>query len=56
MVLFALHTGLRDQEICGLRWDWEHQFQGTELSLFVIPETNAKNGRERIVPLNSVAR
>jgi integrase len=56
MVLFALHTGLRDQEICGLRWDWEHQLQGTEMSLFVIPETNAKNGRERIVPLNSVAR
>lgn len=56
MTLFALHTGLRDQEICGLRWEWEHQVMGLETTVFVIPETEAKNGRERIVPLNSVAR
>lgn len=51
MVLFALHTGLRDQELCGLRWEWEHQVSGTEATVFVIPETEAKNGRERMVAL-----
>lgn len=56
MTLFALNTGLRDQEICGLRWEWEHQVTGLEATVFVIPETEAKNGRERIVPLNAIAR
>ena len=23
MVLFAINTGLRDENIAGLRWDWE---------------------------------
>jgi integrase len=56
MVLFALHTGLRDQELCGLRWSWEHRVSGLETTVFVIPEYEAKNGRERIVPLNAVTR
>ena len=25
MALFAVNTGCRDQEVCGLRWEWEHQ-------------------------------
>jgi integrase len=54
--LFALHTGLRDQEIYGLRWDWEHDVKGLHTTVFVIPETETKHGRERIVPLNTVAR
>lgn len=29
MVLFALHTGLRDQELCGLKWDHEMKITGT---------------------------
>ena len=45
-----------DQEICALRWEWEHQVTGMETTVFVIPETEAKNGRERIVPLNAIAR
>lgn len=56
MTLFALNTGLRDQEICALRWEWEHQVTGMETTVFVIPETEAKNGRERIVALNAIAR
>lgn len=56
MVLFALNTGLRDQEICGLRWDAECRVQGLDATVFIIAEDKAKNGRERIVPLNSVAR
>jgi len=56
MALFALHTGLRDQEICGLRWEWEHQVTVMDTTVFVIPETESKNARDRIVPLNAVAR
>jgi integrase len=56
MTLFALHTGLRDQEICGLQWQHEKEISGTSETVFIITEERAKNNHERIVPLNSVAR
>ena len=56
MALFAVHTGCRDQEICGLRWEWEHEVTGTGNTVFVLPGSATKNGIERIVPLNAVAR
>ncbi|MEI6108000.1 MAG: site-specific integrase [Opitutae bacterium] len=56
MALFAVHTGCRDQEICGLRWEWEHEVTGTAYTVFVLPAEATKNGKERIIPLNAVAR
>ena len=56
MVLFALNTGLRDQEICGLKWSEECKVSGLDTTVFIIEESRTKNNRERIVPLNSVAR
>jgi integrase len=56
MVLFALNTGLRDQEICGMKWADECKVSGLDSTVFIISEDRAKNGRERIVPLNSVAK
>ena len=56
MALFAVNTGMRSEEICGLRWEWEYQVEGLEATVFVLPETATKNGKERIVPLNAVAR
>jgi len=56
MVLFALHTGLRDQELCGLKWDHEARVPELDTTVFIIGEERAKNERERIVPLNAVAR
>jgi len=56
MTLFALHTGLRDQEICGLKWEHEAKISDTQESVFIVTEERAKNGHERIVPLNAVAR
>ena len=50
-VLFLIHTGVRDQELCSLRWSWQ-QANG----LFLLPEQHAKNGLERFVVLNSVAK
>jgi integrase len=55
MVLFALNTGLRDQELCGMKWTDECKVSGLDTSVFVIEEERAKNTHERIVPLNSVA-
>ena len=56
MALFALNTGLRDQEICGMKWTDECKVNGLDTMVFVISEERAKNEYERIVPLNSVAR
>lgn len=52
MVLFAIHTGLRETELTRLRWDEENQ----GLGIFVLPGERIKNGEDRIVPLNSVAK
>ena len=56
MCLFMLNTGLRDQELCGLKWEDEREIQGTDSTVFIITEESAKNKRERIVTLNSVAQ
>jgi integrase len=37
MALFAVNTGCRDQEICGLRWDWEVRVPELGTSVFIIP-------------------
>lgn len=56
MALFSLNTGLRDQEICAMKWDDECKVNGLDTTVFIISEERAKNEHERIVPLNSVAR
>lgn len=54
MAMFAVNTGCRDQEVCGLRWEWEHEADGR--SVFVLPGNVTKNGEEKLVPLNSIAQ
>jgi integrase len=56
MALFAVNTGLRSGEVCGLRWDWEVRVPEIEDSVFLIPDEVAKNGQERVVVLNRIAR
>ena len=56
LVLFALHTGARAGEITALRWDWLVEVPELGAQVFVLPPEFAKNGEERIIPLNSVAR
>ena len=56
MALFALNTGLRDQEICAMKWTDECKVSGLDTTVFIIDDIRAKNKYERIVPLNSVAR
>lgn len=56
MALFAVNTGCRDQEVCGLRWEWEVRVPELGTSVFIVPGTRVKNGDERLVVLNRVAR
>ena len=58
MTLFAVNTGLRDQEVCKLRWEWEVEMQELETSVFVLPGWRAggKNRQDRSLVLNKIAR
>lgn len=57
MSLFAVNTGCRDGEICKLRWEWEVHVPVAEVgSVFIIPGDRVKNGEDRVVVLNRVAR
>ena len=64
MSLFNVNTGTREQEVCQLRWDWEVDVPELGTSVFLIPEdfggrtenSGVKNGEERLVVLNDVAR
>jgi integrase len=55
-VLFAVNTGCREQEVCGLRWDWEVAIPDLDTSVFILPETETKTRTERVIVLNSVAK
>jgi integrase len=65
MALFKVNTGLRDQEVCQLQWQWEVTVPELKTSVFLIPafiETDegkqglVKNREERLVVLNSTAK
>ncbi|SAI59122.1 Site-specific recombinase XerC [Bordetella ansorpii] len=60
MALFDLNTGLREEPLCQLRWDWEARVilrPGLAVSVFVVPRRYVKGRkRERIVVCNSVAQ
>ncbi len=56
MALFKVNTGCREQEVCGLKWQWEVPVPELATSVFIIPGQRVKNGDERLVVLNRVAR
>jgi integrase len=56
MALFKVNTGLREQEVCGLKWEYEVKVPELDTSVFVIPGERIKNGEERLVVLNRVAK
>jgi integrase len=56
MAHFKVNTGCRDAEVCGLRWEREMAIPELETNVFVIPGDRVKNGADRLVVLNSVAR
>ncbi len=64
MVLFKLNTGLREQEVCQLQWDWEIPIPEINTSVFLIPynfggrngKGGVKNGIDRLVILNDTTK
>lgn len=56
MCLYKVNTGCREQEVCGLRWEWEVDVPELGTSVFLIPGACVKNREERLVVLNRVAR
>ena len=55
-MLFTVNTGLRDQEVCALRWDWEVNIPDLETSVFILPAGATKTSTARVVVLNSIAK
>lgn len=55
MVLFALNTGARDENVCGLRWQWERPVPELGRSVFVVPAAEFKAKRVHVLILNDVA-
>mgnify|MGYP002401142142 CR=1 FL=1 len=56
MALYKVNTGCREQEVCTLRWDYEVKVPELDTSVFIIPGDHVKNGDERLVVLNRVAK
>ncbi len=56
MALFAVNTGCRDSEVCGLRWEWEVAVRNLDTSVFIVPGRLVKNGDERLIVLNRIAK
>ena len=58
MCLFKVNTGLREAEVCELRWEWERKLD-EGISVFLIPPAHHKGGdynRYRLVVPNSIVR
>jgi integrase len=49
-------VGLLGLRVVSLRWEWEIKVPELETSSFVIPKAHVKNGLERYVVLNRIAR
>ena len=54
-VEFAVNTGARDENVCGLRWEWERRVPELKRSVFVIPPEAFKGKRQFVLVLNDVA-
>jgi integrase len=56
MALLKVNTGTREQEVCALEWEWEVQVPELETSVFIVPGDFVKNGEDRLIVLNDVAK
>lgn len=62
MALYAVNTGCRESEICGLRWEWQTDMPDLKGRVFLIPGNvelvlgrGVKNREDRLVVLNDIA-
>lgn len=54
-VEFAVNTGARDENVCGLQWSWEVPVPELGRSVFVVPPEFFKTQRRHVMVLNDVA-
>ena len=45
MALFAVNTGLRNSNVCGLQWDWEVRVPEVGRSVFVVPPKRSRRSK-----------
>jgi len=55
MPLFAVNTGLRNDNVCGLEWSWEVVVPEIDRSVFIVPAASFKTRRDHVVILNDAA-
>jgi integrase len=55
MALFAVNTGLRNDNVCGLEWSWEVVVPEIGRSVFIVPAAAFKSRRDQVVILNDAA-
>lgn len=53
--MFAVNTGLRDDNVVGLRWAWERFVPEVKRSVFIIPPSEFKTGVSHVAILNDAA-
>lgn len=61
MAAFVVNTGVRDRELCQLRWSWERRISTPNAplgwrSVFALPPEIVKNGESRVIVLNDAAQ
>lgn len=56
--LYDVNTGLREELVCGLRWEWEHRVPELNRTVFLIPGATigVKNGEDWLVVHNRIAQ
>lgn len=55
MALFAVNTGARDENVVGLKWEWEHWVEEVKRSVFIIPDQDYKTDVAHVLILNDAA-
>jgi integrase len=55
MLVFTVNTGARDDNVCGLLWEWERPVPELGRSVFVIPPEHFKGDRHHVLILNDAA-
>ncbi len=55
MVEFAVNTGARGENVCGLRWSWEAPVPELKRGVFVVPPEFFKVNRKHVLILNDAA-
>lgn len=55
MSLYKVNTGVREQDVCGLKWEWEVEVPELNTSVFIVPGEQVKNEEDRLIVHNTVA-